>query len=181
MRTILSAGLIAFAAAGLMALPAGTAGATNADDQPVQTTATYGDWTVRCRADANKKELCEMLQVVRAKNQQAALANIAVGRLPNDETMRIVVQLPIAVHLPGAVNLKVGAKVLATAQFQSCFQAFCLARADLTPEASDAFKKARTMTIAFQDRSEAEKTVPVSLMGFTAAFKNTFERDPSGS
>lgn len=175
-RLLAAAALVAAVAATLPAHAAGEG------DRPVQTTATYGDWTVRCRAlAAGTDQLCEMLQVVKAKGGQGALANIAVGRMPEDKTMRVVVQLPIAVHLPDAVQLKVGGKTLVTPQFESCFQTFCLARADLGPEATEAFRKAGAMSIVFKDRARAEKAVPVSLMGFTAAYRNTFESDKSGS
>jgi len=144
--------------------------------EPVQTTATYGDWTVRCRAIAQKSDkLCEMIQVIPAPNKQGSIANLAVGRVPGEDTVRLVIQLPIGVHLPSDVSMKVGEDAVASAQFQSCFPNFCLARADLDDAAMKRMKASGTMTVSFKDRAEREATIKVSLKGFTAAHDATFK------
>ncbi|MEM1049570.1 MAG: invasion associated locus B family protein [Pseudomonadota bacterium] len=145
-------------------------------EQPVQTTATYGDWTVRCRSVAQKDDkLCEMIQVVPAKNKQGAVANLAVGRMPGEDKVRLVVQLPIGVHLPSRVAMKVGTDAVGDAEFQSCFSNFCLARSDLDPAALKRLKDGKVMTLAFKDRALRDAAIQVSLKGFTAAHDATFK------
>lgn len=148
-------------------------------DTPSQTTATFGDWTVQCRLlDDKSTKLCEMLQAVAAKGNKGLLAKIAVGRLPGKDAMRVVVQLPLAVHLNSPVELRVGDKVAVKAAYETCYPDFCIAGAAFSDNAAQMFKKAQAMTIVFTDRSGAAKGVPVSLNGFTAAFKKTFD-EPS--
>lgn len=144
-------------------------------EQPVQTTATFSDWTVRCRqANQPDKTLCEMIQIVPAKNQQGSIANLAVGRMPGDEDVRLVVQLPIGVHLPADVSVKIGDTDIAKAEFQSCFPNFCLARASLDENAIGKMKEAAKMTMSFKDRAERDAAIEISLKGFTAAHDATF-------
>lgn len=145
-------------------------------DTPSQTTATFGDWTVQCRVlDDKSTKLCEMLQAVQAKENKGLLAKVAVGRLPGKEAMRVVVQLPLAVHLGSPVELRVGDKVAVSAGYETCYPNFCIAGAVFSEDAAQMFKKAEAMTIVFRDRSGTAKGVPVSLKGFTAAFKKTFD------
>ncbi|WP_346891901.1 invasion associated locus B family protein [uncultured Roseibium sp.] len=145
-------------------------------DTPSQTTATFGDWTVQCRLlDDKSTKLCEMLQAIAAKDNKGLLAKIAVGRLPGKEAMRVVVQLPLAVHLGSPVELRVGDKVAVKAPYETCYPDFCLAGAVFSDAAAQIFKKAKAMTIVFADRSGAAKGVPVSLTGFTAAFKKALD------
>lgn len=145
-------------------------------DMPSQTTATFGDWTVQCRIlDDKETKLCEMLQGIQAKENKGLLAKIAVGRLPGKDVMRVVVQLPLAVNLGSPVELRVGDKVAVRATYETCYPDFCLAGAAFNDEAAQMFKKAEAMTIVFMARTGAANGVPVSLKGFTAAFKKTFE------
>ncbi len=167
------------AAAMLIAIGVHAAKAESKDvltEKPVQTTATFSDWTVRCRsAQEQDKTLCEMIQIVPAKNQQGSIANLAVGRMPGDENVRLVVQLPIGVHLPADVNIKIGDTDIARAEFQSCFTNFCLARAELDEAAIGKMKDAAKMTMSFQDRAQRDASLEISLKGFTAAHDATFK------
>ena len=180
LRSIKCVGLsMMFAAAFAITLGAGATSAQDADqtpEQPVQTTATFSDWTVRCRPIGDQdKMLCEMIQVVPAKNQQGTIASLAVGRMPDDEDVRLVMQLPLGVHLPAGVSIKIGDAEIVRAEFQSCFSGSCVARASLDEGAIGRMKAAATMTISFQDRARRNAVVEVSLKGFTAAHEATFK------
>ncbi len=175
-RSILKALSATTAAACLMFLSLTQSFAAEDADTPSQTTATFGDWTVQCQVLADKATtLCEMLQAVQAKENKGLLAKVAVGRLPGQEAMRVVVQLPLAVNLSGPVELRVGDKVVVNATYETCYPNFCLAGAAFNDDAAQMFKKAEAMTIVFKTRTGADNGVPVSLKGFTAAFKKTFE------
>jgi invasion protein IalB len=125
--------------------------------------------------DDKATTLCEMLPAVQAKENKGLLAKIAVGRLPGKDVMRVVVQLPLAVNLGAPVELRVGDKVAVSASYETCYPNFCLAGAAFSDDAEQMFKKAAAMTIVFTARTGAANAVPVSLKGFTAAFKKTFE------
>lgn len=142
---------------------------------PAQTTATFADWTVRCRQVAElDAQQCEMVQVLSTADRQSTVANLAIGQLPGDEDIRFVLQLPLGVHLPTDVAFTIGDEEVTTAQFETCFQTFCLAYATLDDDAIEQMKSGSEMTMNFEDRARRDVAMPISLNGFTAAYAATF-------
>jgi invasion protein IalB len=67
--------------------------------EPATTTATYGDWVLRCqRIGEPGKELkvCEIVQTVQSaqQGQQRPVAQLAFGRLHNTDPWRVTAHLP---------------------------------------------------------------------------------------
>jgi invasion protein IalB len=62
---------------------------------PQNTTATFGDWVVRCSRgpEAGAKRVCEAVQSLVVKGQTAPIAQIAFGR--SDKDHMITVLLPV--------------------------------------------------------------------------------------
>lgn len=171
-----SAKLAALAAT--LALPAvssGLAQSAGSMEEPVQTTATYSDWTVRCRqvAEINAQQ-CEMVQVLSTADRQNTVANLAIGQLPGDDAVRFVLQLPLGVHLPTDVAFVIGEEEVTTAQFETCFQSFCLAYATLDENAIAQMRAGMEMTMTLKDRAQRDLVMQLSLSGFTAAYEATF-------
>lgn len=170
---------------------------------PTSTTATFGDWIVRCRsvleteidkanneqASKSIKEVCEMVHAIRVatRNEQTGqttapqlLAQIAIGKLPNSETFKVVYQLPSAVWLrdPIKVRFAEDVKVVGKAEgnyFQSvsyfrCQANACLADIDLTSAMIAAIKASKIAQLSFNDATRRTINIPISLNGFTGAF-----------
>ncbi|MGH6777910.1 MAG: invasion associated locus B family protein [Bradyrhizobium sp.] len=136
---------------------------------PQQTTATYGDWTVRCEFHGTTKT-CEMDQT--SQMQGRLLSQIAIGRPSKAAPFHIVVQVPIKVWLPAGVTLVTNEKAPGlTAPFKRCRTNGCFADTDL-PEA--VLKKLRTETkngkLLFKNEAQKLVTIPVSFKGFAPAF-----------
>lgn len=168
-------GLLALAVCAPLLVPnmaAMAAEAATPPEKPLQTTATYGNWTVRCRADAEGGEakLCEMVQSLTAANAKGAIANIALGKPSEGVTMRLVVQIPNAVTLTEPVKISIAGDDLASLPYQTCFPNFCVAQTELSLEAIERFKAAGDFILAFQDRTRRTVNVKASLKGFTAAY-----------
>lgn len=147
-------------------------GATE-EDGPSRTSATYDDWVVRCErteASGNVK-VCETAQTLQIGNpQQNLVAQVVFGKLKSDAPLRLVLQLPVGVWLPGGAALTVGdnAKPIPLT-FKFCIRA-CIADLDLTPQQAAALSTATGGgTLTFQDRNQTQVSLPISLKGLAAA------------
>jgi hypothetical protein len=64
--------------------------------EPQSTTATFGDWVLRCvqgTAPNQSQRLCEVAQTLEVKGE-GVVAEIALGRLGPKEPMRLTIVLP---------------------------------------------------------------------------------------
>ena len=140
-----------------------------AETQPSQTTATFGNWTVRCQpVSGTGTKACEMLQAI--STTSGTIANLAIGRLPGNQDLRLVVQLPIGVSLSETVDIEVPGADVTRATFEACFPNLCVAQATLSDDALEAFKASDALTIAFKDRTKKNVALKASLNGFSAAY-----------
>lgn len=143
------------------------------DDGPSRTSATYDDWVVRCERGEGTggAKVCEVAQTLQIGNpQQNLVAQVVFGKLKSDAPLRLVLQLPVGVWLPAGAQLTVGdnGKPLPVA-FKFCIRA-CIADTDLTPQQASALSAATGAgSLAFQDRNQAQITLPISLKGLSAA------------
>ena len=70
---------------------------------PAMTSATYGDWVLRCQriGEGDKMQrLCEVVQLIQAQNQRDPIAEIALGRLPHEQALHLTTVLPRASRSP---------------------------------------------------------------------------------
>lgn len=165
----------AFAQAQRPAQPAPAAPAppaAGAVSQPDNTTATYGDWVLRCQQGVGTNRVCEIVQTVEQQGQRGPVALVAVGRPVKGEPYKLVVQVPPNLTLGNNAGVRVsgGDKEDVVALFQRCMPAGCFGEANLSDEA---FKRWRGLSEAGQlrylDAAKREVTLPISFRGFTAA------------
>ena len=145
-----------------------------AQEVPQQTTATYGDWTLRCnlRPGPPPQKICQIVQSVRAQNQPNPVTQIAIGRPVKDGGLKAIIQVPINVWLPAGVKATFDEKeppfVL---EFKRCAPTGCLADLDISDET---MTKLRALTangkLQFKDGTQKDITVPISFKGFGQAF-----------
>ncbi len=76
--------------------------------EPGATTATFGDWVLRCQGAAAAR-ICEVALTVQVQGQQAPIAQFAIGRAP-DKSLRATVVLPTNIQLPSIVRVAGDAK-----------------------------------------------------------------------
>lgn len=87
--------------------PPGTA------ELPDNTTATYGDWTLRCGMSANAqapRRTCEVVQSIVLQGQNAPLSQLAVGRLMPKDPLYFTAVLPTNVTFPSTVRIALDEK-----------------------------------------------------------------------
>ncbi len=143
---------------------------------PDRTTASFGDWTLRCerrRDGATPAKLCELSQAIQRAGDSAPLAQVAIGRLSASEPLRLTLVLPFNVALTSAPKVSAEAKDAFPVQqtaWQRCVPGGCLASVNLS---DDIVKKVRTAGDAarmeYRDAGEREVTLGFSLRGLPEA------------
>ncbi|WP_129156731.1 invasion associated locus B family protein [Bosea sp. Tri-44] len=156
-----------------------TAPAPGAVSQPDNTTATYGDWVMRCQASVAAR-ICEIVQTLEQQGQRGPIALVAIGRPVKDEPIKLVIQVPPNLSLgdKASVRVTVADKDEALAVFQRCLPGGCFAEASLSDEV---FKRWRGFGEAGQmrylDAAKREVALPLSFRGFPAAAE-ALQREP---
>jgi invasion protein IalB len=145
--------------------------APGAVSQPDNTTATYGDWVLRCQTSVAAR-VCEIVQTLEAQGQRGPVALVAIGRPVKDEPIKLVIQVPPNLSLGNnaGVRVSIADKDEATAVFQRCLPGGCFAEVALS---DDVFKRWRGFGEAGQmrylDAGKREVALPLSFRGFPAA------------
>ena len=86
---------------------------TIVDATPTSTSASFGDWVLRCQRLGNGTEtlhVCEVAQQIRAQDQQNPLAEVAIGRLKKSDPLLLTVVLPVNVAFPNSPSFSPDAK-----------------------------------------------------------------------
>jgi invasion protein IalB len=158
------------------ATTAPTPGTPSSPDQPPDhTTATFGDWTLRCdrRLDLTPPQrVCELGLVIQKPGETAAQAQIALGRVARGETLRITAVLP-----PN-VALKTNPKVVIEGQeppstelsWTRCIAGGCFADAAVSPALLNSLRsRTEPGRLDYRDGTDREMTLPISFRGVKAA------------
>jgi invasion protein IalB len=139
--------------------------------QPDNTTASYGDWVLRCQQSVAAR-VCEIVQTLEQQGQRGPIALVAIGRPVKNEPIKLVIQVPpnLALGDKASVRVVVAEKDEAVAVFQRCLPGGCFAEANLS---DDVFKRWRGLSEAGQmrylDAGKREVALPLSFRGFPAA------------
>ena len=82
------------------------------DAGPETTTATYGDWILKCQAASGKpgQRTCEVVQSIVIQGQTGPIAQLAFGRMATGETLYLTAVLPTNITLPSVVRLSIDEK-----------------------------------------------------------------------
>ena len=138
---------------------------------PQSTTATYGDWVVRCELRAGAK-VCEMAQSTQLKGQAQPVTQIVIGRPAKNSPLKIVFQIPINVWLAAGIRLTTeDGHNEVTASFTQCIPAGCFAETDIKESVVKVLRKLKTNgKLQFKDAVQHDVAAPVSFKGFGDAY-----------
>lgn len=143
------------------------------DAEPQSTSATFGDWVLRCNrieAGDQSQRVCEVAQTIIIQGQQAPVAEIAIGRLKKAEPFRVTVVLPVNVAFPSSPQVHLDGQPALDLAWKRCLPNGCFA--DATPkdeifrswraakangriDTKDAFGRNVGVTISFRGLSHA--------------------------
>jgi len=151
------------------AAPAPAAPAPTTSD-PAQTTATYGDWVLRCVRPEKGPQVCEVVQSMVVQGQQQPVAQVAVGYDKND--LRFTMLVPPAISLSRGPTL--GVANAASPHFdlawRRCVPNGCFADVAVGPELLKTLRgRTEPMQIDFKDAAEREVKLPLSMRGLVPA------------
>lgn len=137
--------------------------------QPEITTATYQDWLVRCMAAAEATRLCEVVQNLEVQGQ-GLVATVALGKIAADGELRLVVQVPAGVWLPGGVSFAIAEdSEPLKLQYTRCLQG-CFAELELDAATVEAMRSATVQgSFSFEDGARRPVKLPVSFKGLAPA------------
>jgi len=144
--------------------------------QPQATTASFGDWVMRCRRIDNAPSgatSCEVAQTLQVQGQ-GPIAEIAFGSPPGKDAsagMRVVVVLPNNVTFAGAVLMSIDEKDKPVElTYRRCLPAGCFADTDAK---DDILAKWRTQAgrgrLVFKDGASRDIVLPFSFRGLAQA------------
>jgi invasion protein IalB len=130
---------------------------------------TYSEWTVNCRLVEAQKQC---LLVHAQGNDQTGQRVFAVElRTPKDGKTEGTILMPFGLKLDSGAILKLDDKDLGQGlRFSTCLPQGCLVPVSLPTVATDAMKKAKTLTVASLNLNSGEVVAfNVPLEGFAAA------------
>ncbi|KRD95869.1 hypothetical protein ASE63_12710 [Bosea sp. Root381] len=140
---------------------------------PSQTTASFGDWTLRCqRLVADKPErACEVAQTFQVQGQSAPLAQFAIGRTGKGEPLRATAVVPANVSFPSNVQVAMeNDGALLDLSWRRCMPGGCIADVVVKDEQ---FKSWRAATergrLGFTDATGRAINLPLSFNGLGQA------------
>lgn len=167
----------AFLAGCALCGPAGAQAVTTAPvgPDPVTTSASYGDWVLRCQRlgpDGKAARVCEVAQVMQSTTQKTPVAEIALGRLPNDAALHLTAVLPPSISFAGAVQITTVEKTPhgVDLQWRRCLPGGCFAEAKPTDDALKAWRSASEPgRLTYKDAGDHDVSLPLSFRGLAQA------------
>jgi invasion protein IalB len=142
---------------------------------PERTTASFGDWTLRCERPATPvgaQRVCEIAQSIQLQGQQGPIAQLAIGRLQKSDPLKLTIVLPTNVTLTSTAKFAAEDKEgqLVEGVWQRCIPGGCFVDAPLR---DDMLRRLRARTepgrIEFRDASGQEIRLPFSTRGIAQA------------
>jgi invasion protein IalB len=145
-----------------------------AAQEPQRTTASYGDWVLRCETLAGPplQKTCDLDQFAQVQGQANPISRVAIPLPAKGQPVKLIVQLPVNVSLAVGVKIAADSKDPGViAPFRRCVPSGCLAEIDLK---DDLLKKFRASPDAgklqFKDAAERDVAIPLSFKGFGQAY-----------
>jgi invasion protein IalB len=177
--------IVRIAAAALFLTAASIASAQAADApaapapvsaEPQNTSATYGDWILRCShtgEGAASQRVCEIVQPFQLQGQQGIFAQLAIGRTGPKDPLRVTVQLPATITFPSTVKLMIDEKDTQPIEltWKKCLPgAGCFADAEFKDDTAKKWK-AQTANgrLTFKDGLGRDLVIPFSFRGLPQA------------
>lgn len=141
---------------------------------PQQSSATFGDWMLRCRQGADARKSCEAVATIRAGDpQHTAVAEFVFGRLSKAEPqIHATAHLPTTIAIPSVVKFTtadLGAKALEI-PYHRCLPIGCYADIVLTDAQIKNYRNQKedaTGALEFTDGTDHQVKFSISMRGLT--------------
>jgi invasion protein IalB len=142
---------------------------------PQTTTATYGDWVLRCQRQGEGNQAtkaCEVVQSLQLQGQTAPIVQIAIGRPAPKDPLKIALVIAPNVSFPSSPLLAVDEKdpQPASLTWRRCLPGGCMADAVIK---DDILKRWRAQNergrLQVKDAADRDMVLPFSFRGLAEA------------
>lgn len=132
----------------------------------------FKDWTVVCeKMPKSGEEICNIFQNV-TNDKKKVVLQVAIGYGPGSSEPQALFTLPLGVLLQPGIEFKGGTAESFRLPFSVCVQNGCVAIAKLDADTIKGMKAGDKGSVKFAAAQKQIIEIPVSLSGFTAAFKS---------
>jgi invasion protein IalB len=145
------------------------------DADPQSTSATYGDWVMRCnRVEINGQiqRLCEVAQTFLIQGQQVPVVELAIGRSKKTDPLHVTAKLPVNVAFPSAPRVYLDGKDTEALElpWSRCLPNGCFADATPKEDVIRSWRAARTAgRIETKDALGRNFVITISFRGLSQA------------
>jgi len=155
--------------------------------EPSSTSASYGDWIMRCQRlgdGADAERVCEVAQLIHAQDQQNPVAEVAIGRLKKTDPLHLTIVLPVNITLPTPPSLSLNGKDVDGLNFVwlKCLPGGCYANALLKDDVVRRWKdETDARRIIWTDGAGRESAVGLSFSGLGPALDALTRASPDAT
>lgn len=137
-----------------------------------ETEATQQSWLLDCgETEGISQGRCRILQTVVLRESRRPLLTAAIERRPGGAGRSLVLKVPHGILLPPGMALEVAGMERQVLRFRLSDATGVFAATVVSDKMLDALKKGYRLKVSVVTASGQKLGVPVSLRGFTAAFK----------
>ena len=144
--------------------------------EPGVTTASYGDWVLRCQRVGTAEKaarLCEVSQAMQVQGQPAPIAQVAIGPVPGEAGLRVTALLPVAVSFPSTVRIGLDEKdakaPLLDLAWRRCLPGGCVADGPVKEDLKRWREAEAPGRLLFRSAGGQEVAIPLSFRGLAPA------------
>jgi invasion protein IalB len=140
--------------------------------EPQTTSATYGDWTLRCSRTGDAARVCEVALAFQLQGQQSPFAQLAIGHVAAKDPMHATFLVTPNVAFPSNVKLSADDKDTQPVELNwaTCIAAACRADGEFKDDQLKRWKAlAAPAKLQFKDSTGRELAIPVSTRGLAQA------------
>lgn len=126
-------------------------------------------WATRCVSTARSEPVdCSISQ--RAVTQQGQLVGAVTIRVARESgNLLMIVTAPLGLYIPAGVAYNIDGGASQPLQLRTCERGGCIADVAISAETLTAMRNGQKLNIVFQNGPQRVVTLPMSLIGFTAA------------
>ena len=131
----------------------------------------FQDWRAKCLTTEDKKTNCHIFQDLSHKESGKRILHIAIGKLPDQDILTMILTLPLGIALPQGVAIGIDGENGKRLPIQACFASGCQTAFQPESEWIDKFAAGKTAQVIFHNIQNQAISIPVSLKGVTAGIK----------
>lgn len=152
-----------------------TAAAWSSSCLAIEDGQIFKDWRAKCvssdTAASSNERSCHIFQDLLQKESGKRVLHVAIGYLPKQQPLTIIITLPLGISLPPGIRLRIDEKQQKDLVIQACFANGCQAAFQPDQAWLKGLMAGSKAEVIFNNIHNQAIGVPVSLQGITAGIK----------